>query len=82
MDFRVKVDLYFKEPQEHVGPTLAYSTLRFLSFLSASVHTRTQEFVSCVITRLIPSIFTRGLWDPRVRCGLCHFTSPLCHAWV
>ena len=49
MDFRVKVDLYFKEPQEHVGPTLAYSTLRFLSFLSASVHTRTQEFVSRVL---------------------------------
>ena len=82
MDFRVKVDLYFKEPQEHVGPTLAYSTLRFLSFFPLSFCTHTNTRVCFLCTRLIPSIFTRGLWDPRVRCGLCHFTSPLFHAWV
>ena len=45
MDFRVKVDLHFKEPQRHVGSTLPYSTLRFLFFffsLSFCTHTNTR----------------------------------------
>ena len=62
MDFRVKVDLHFKEPQRHVGSTLPYSTLRFLFFL----------FSQLLYTHEHQSLFPVLRWFPLsspVACG-------------